>query len=137
MHTVGQRKPSPISFAASSTARTEGARFNDEIHRLPGGSDGFIPKGVCRFTTHDEANRQQQDCLDRAMARVALMLNACGETYDSLQQYAEVIDLDGIPVRTINPQGLLLTLQTRDKDIADRIVLEQAPAVLGAHPARP
>ena len=69
---------------------------------------------------------------------VDLMLNACGETYDSLQRYAEVIDLDGIPVRTVNLQGLLLTKQTsRDKDVADRIVLERALAVLNMPPETP
>jgi predicted nucleotidyltransferase len=69
---------------------------------------------------------------------VDLMLNACGETYDSLQKYAETVDLDGIPVRTVNLQGLLLTKQTaRDKDIADRIILERALAVLNAHPGKP
>ena len=58
---------------------------------------------------------------------VDIMLNACGETYESLKQYAEAIDLDGIPVRTINLEGLLLTKQTlRDKDVADRMVLERA-----------
>ena len=69
---------------------------------------------------------------------VDLMLNACGETYDSLQRYAEVIDLDGIPVRTVNLQGLLLTKQTsRDKDVADRMVLERALAVLNMPPETP
>jgi predicted nucleotidyltransferase len=58
---------------------------------------------------------------------VDIMLNACGETYETLKQYAETIDLDGLPLRTINLQGLLLTKQTtREKDIADRIVLERA-----------
>jgi predicted nucleotidyltransferase len=58
---------------------------------------------------------------------VDIMLNACGETYESLKQYAEIVDLDGIPVRTINLQGLLLTKQTtRDKDVSDRIILERA-----------
>lgn len=58
---------------------------------------------------------------------VDIMLNACGETYETLKQYAETIDLDGIPIRTINLEGLLLTKQTmRDKDVADRIILEQA-----------
>ncbi len=62
---------------------------------------------------------------------VDLMLNANGQTYDTLRQYAETVDLDGIPVRTINLEGLLLTKQTlREKDIADRIVLERALAVL-------
>lgn len=58
---------------------------------------------------------------------VDIMLNACGETYESLKQYVEIIDLDGIPVRTINLKGLLLTKQTtRDKDVSDRIILERA-----------
>lgn len=40
---------------------------------------------------------------------VDIMLNACGETYETLSQYAETVDLEGIPVRTINLKGLLLT----------------------------
>jgi hypothetical protein len=55
------------------------------------------------------------------------MLNACGETFDTLQQFAEIVDLDGLPIRTVNLEGLLRTKQTmRDKDVADRIVLERA-----------
>lgn len=58
---------------------------------------------------------------------VDIMLNACGETYETLKQFAQTIDLDGIPVRTVNLEGLLRTKQTmRDKDIADRVVLERA-----------
>ena len=72
MRTVGQRKPPSIELAASATALAQGARFNDAIHRLPSGSEGFIPKGVYHFKTHGEANRQQQECLARAMARIAL-----------------------------------------------------------------
>ncbi|MBI5752335.1 MAG: hypothetical protein HZA59_09355 [Hydrogenophilales bacterium] len=61
---------------------------------------------------------------------VDLRLNANGQTYDTLRHYAEIVDLDGIPVRTINLEGLLLTKQTlREKDISDRIVLERALAV--------
>lgn len=58
---------------------------------------------------------------------VDVMLNAGGETYESLRRYAETLDLDGIPVRTVNLEGLLRTKQTmRDKDVVDRIVLERA-----------
>ena len=54
---------------------------------------------------------------------VDILLSACGETYETLQQFAETIDLDGLPIRTINLEGLLRTKQTaRDKDIADLIV---------------
>lgn len=71
MRTVGHRQPPPISFAASATQLAAGARFNDEIHRLPSGSDSFIPKGVYRFKTHAEANRHQQECIAKGMASVA------------------------------------------------------------------
>lgn len=58
---------------------------------------------------------------------VDIMLNANSETYETLKQYAEIIDLDGLPVRTVNLEGLLRTKQTmREKDIADRAVLERA-----------
>ena len=58
---------------------------------------------------------------------VDIMLNACGETYQSLQPFAEIVDLDGLPIRTVNLAGLLRTKQTmRDKDVVDRIVLERA-----------
>jgi predicted nucleotidyltransferase len=58
---------------------------------------------------------------------VDIMFNANGQTYDTLRRYGETLDLDGIPVRTVNLEGLLLTKQTmRDKDIADRIVIERA-----------
>ena len=58
---------------------------------------------------------------------VDIMLNACGETYDTLKQYAVTVDLEGIPVRTVSLEGLLRTKQTmRDKDTADRHILERA-----------
>ncbi len=58
---------------------------------------------------------------------VDIMFNACGETYDTLKHYAETIEVDGVPVKTINLEGLLRTKQTvRDKDVSDRIILERA-----------
>jgi len=38
-----------------------------------------------------------------------LMFNACGETYASLLPHAVTIDLDGIPIRTLDLEGLLKT----------------------------
>lgn len=72
MRTIGYRKERPISFSASAALLAEGARFNDEIHRLPTGNATFIPKGVFRFKTHEEANRHQLDCLVEGMAQIAL-----------------------------------------------------------------
>lgn len=59
---------------------------------------------------------------------VDLMLNAGGETFDTLKELAEVVDLDGIPVRTVSLEGLLRTKlrSARGKDIDDRAHIEQA-----------
>jgi predicted nucleotidyltransferase len=58
---------------------------------------------------------------------VDLMFNACGETYETLLPHAITIDFDGVPVRTLNLEGLLKTKQTsRDKDKLDRLILERA-----------
>ena len=72
MRIIGHRKERPITFSASSALLAEGARFNDEIHRLPTGSTTFIPKGVFRFKTHEDANRHELDCLVEGMAQTAL-----------------------------------------------------------------
>lgn len=72
MRVVGHRKERPISFSASADLLAEGARYNDEMHGLPTGSDSFIPKGVYRFRTHEEANRHQLDCLVAGMVLTAL-----------------------------------------------------------------
>jgi predicted nucleotidyltransferase len=62
---------------------------------------------------------------------VDILLNANGLSYEALRQHAQTLDLDGVPVSTIDLEGLLLTKQTmREKDIADRIVIERALEVL-------
>jgi hypothetical protein len=72
MKTVGHRKTRPITFSASAAALIEGARFNDELHKLPSGGTSFIRKGLYRFKTHEEANRHAERCLAEGMARCAL-----------------------------------------------------------------
>lgn len=60
---------------------------------------------------------------------VDLVLSACGRTYENLLPYEETIVIDGIPVRTLNLEGLLKTKQaSRGKDAEDRALLEQAIA---------
>lgn len=62
---------------------------------------------------------------------VDLMLTAGGETYEALAPHAVTVDLDGVPVRTLDLPGLLKTKQSaRDKDAADRAVLERAIRIL-------
>ena len=72
MRIIGHRKERPITFSASALLLEEGARFNDEIHRLPTGNATFIPKGVFRFKSHEDANQQQLNWLIAGMAKVAM-----------------------------------------------------------------
>lgn len=78
--------------------------------------------------------------LDGEMIRVGdeivvdLMFNAAGQTYEALSAYQEIIEVDGIPIKTVSLKGLLLTKQTmRDKDAQDRLILEQAIQYLGQY----
>lgn len=65
---------------------------------------------------------------------VDLMFNAAGQTYESLLEYQETIDVDGIPIRTVSLEALLLTKQTvRDKDVQDRLILERSIQYMNDH----
>ena len=58
---------------------------------------------------------------------IDVMVNANGHSYESLRGHEQLLDLDGVPVHTLDLPGLLLTKQTaRDKDVGDRAVLERA-----------
>lgn len=72
MRIIGHRTESTISFSASAALLAEGSRFNDEIHRLPTGNRTFIPKGVYRFKSFEEANRHDLDCIVAGMVQIAL-----------------------------------------------------------------
>lgn len=72
MRTVGHRQEGPITFSASAEQLVAGARFNEEIHRLPTGHTTHIPKGVYRFKSLEDADRHQQDCLVDGMAKIGM-----------------------------------------------------------------
>ncbi|MBZ0123329.1 MAG: hypothetical protein K8F31_05530 [Roseovarius sp.] len=72
MRTIGRRSAPIITFSASARLLAEGARFNDEIHRLPTGDRTFIPKGIYRFRSFEESNRFDLDAIVEGMARTAL-----------------------------------------------------------------
>lgn len=58
---------------------------------------------------------------------VDLVFHTCGETYDSLKRFKTTIDLDGVPVHTVNLEGLLRTKQSdRERDVSDRRIIERA-----------
>lgn len=71
MRIVGHRKDHAITFSASGALLAEGARFNDEIHRLPTGGRTFIVKGVYRFKNFDDANQQDVESIAEGMAEIA------------------------------------------------------------------
>lgn len=72
MRVIGLRKERPITFAASGESLAEGARFNDEIHKLPSGGTTCIPKGVFRFKSHKEANEHWLTCVSNAVAKTTM-----------------------------------------------------------------
>jgi hypothetical protein len=62
---------------------------------------------------------------------IDIMPSVAGHSWDEMQQYIETIDLDGVPLRLLNLEGLLLTKQGhRPKDQMDASILRQALAIL-------
>ncbi|GAB3492866.1 hypothetical protein GCM10027399_12050 [Curvibacter fontanus] len=70
MKTVGQRREPELSRQASGSLLAEGARFSESIAWLAPST--FVPKGVYRYASHEEANRHALECLARGMARQAM-----------------------------------------------------------------
>ena len=116
-----QRATTDIDLLVRPTADS-GQRVKDALMMLP----DRAAKGLEPEWFEQDENIRIADAFV-----VDVMLNANGQTFDTLRKYAETIDLDGIPVQTVSLEGLLLTKQTmRDKDIADRAILERAIDVL-------
>ena len=62
---------------------------------------------------------------------VDIMPSVAGHSWEEMQQYIETIDLDGVPLRLLNLEGLLLTKQgERPKDRMDASILRQALTIL-------
>ena len=62
---------------------------------------------------------------------VDIMPSVAGHSWDEMQPYIETIHLDGVPLRVLNLEGLLLTKQgNRPKDQMDASILRQALAIL-------
>jgi predicted nucleotidyltransferase len=112
-----QRATTDIDLVVPATSQA-GQRTKDALMLLPDGAAKDIEP---RWFEEGENIRVADAFV------VDIMLNANGQTYETLSQYAETIELDGIPVMTISLEGLLLTKKTmRDKDAADRIIIERA-----------
>lgn len=56
-----------------------------------------------------------------------LLFSPCAQTCEMLKPYEQVADLDGVQVRTVSLEGLLLTkLSQRPRDIQDSLILRRA-----------
>lgn len=71
MRTVGSRKIRPVHVHATGDLLRQGALFNDEIHLLPTGNTTYFPKGVYRYTSHEEANKHWIECIVKGIAQHA------------------------------------------------------------------
>ncbi|MEW5775068.1 MAG: hypothetical protein AB1916_16235 [Thermodesulfobacteriota bacterium] len=71
MKTVGQRREPTISELGPAESLQAGARLVEAARQLPGGDSTFIPKGVYRFKTLEDADRHRDACLAQGMARLA------------------------------------------------------------------
>lgn len=60
-----------MAFSASADLLVASARINACLHRFPGAGSTFIPKGLYRFRSHEEANEHRLECLARGMAWLA------------------------------------------------------------------
>ena len=121
-----QRATTDIDLLVAATAES-GRRVKDALMVLP----DRAAKDIEPAWFEEGENIRVADAFV-----VDIMLNANGQTFDTLSKYAQSIDLDGVAVKTVKLEGLLLTKQTmRDKDIADRIIIERALDVLRARSA--
>lgn len=66
--TVGRRQDPSLSFSATTENLRAGARFNEELQRLPTGRATGVPKGVYRFSDHADAEAHRLQCIARVMA---------------------------------------------------------------------
>lgn len=72
MKIVGKRQEAEIFPNASAESLRRAAKFNEMLQStMPNGALGYIPKGVYRFFSNQEANEQQEACLIAHLVRIA------------------------------------------------------------------
>jgi Nucleotidyl transferase AbiEii toxin, Type IV TA system len=95
-----------------------------------------LPDGACReLAGQDDLFQREGEYAIRINDEftIDIMPAACGHNYAELAPHIEERDLDGIKVPVLGLAGLLLTKEgMRDKDRADRRVIEEALAALKA-----
>lgn len=71
MRQVGTKTESKPQILASGSGIAASAELGKTISQLAGGSS-FVPKGLYRFKTHEEAAARNSDWLARGMAKIVL-----------------------------------------------------------------
>jgi len=93
-----------------------------------------LPDGACReLAGQDELFQQEGEYAVRINDEftIDVMPSACGHRFAELEPFIEERSLDGVRLPILGLQGLLLTKEgMREKDRADRRVIEQALAAL-------
>jgi len=116
-----QRATTDIDLMVASTVEA-GSRMKAALMVLP---DQAAKDLEPEWFTEGEYIRVGDDII------VDIMLNANGQTYDTLKHYAQIVEVEGVPIRTVSLDGLLLTKRTmRDKDRMDCVVIERALALV-------
>lgn len=116
-----QRATTDIDVLVSATAET-GARMKAALM--------ILPDQVARELEPEWFEEGENIRVADAFI-VDIMLNANGQTYDILKKYAQTFEVDGVHIRTLSLEGLLITKRTsREKDRQDCIVIERAIGAL-------
>lgn len=71
MRQVGKRREAEVVEVATEDHLLAGASFIESISSLAGGSS-FVPKGLYRFKSHDQAQAMNDKWLAIGMARIAM-----------------------------------------------------------------
>lgn len=109
-------------------ARENTARWIAALSRLPDG-------GCKELAGHEQLFQSEGEYAVRINDEftIDVMPAACGHRFQELASFIEERDLDGVKLPLLGLAGLLLTKEgMREKDRADRRVIEQALAALAA-----
>jgi hypothetical protein len=105
-------------------ARENTARWIRALSKLPDGAAKELVGQEDLFQREGEYAVRVNDVFT-----IDVMPSACGHRWDELQSYIERREIDGVSVKVLGIEGLILTKQgMRDRDRADLRVLEAALA---------
>jgi hypothetical protein len=103
-------------------SRENTRRWIEALSKLPDGAAKELTGQEDLFEREGEYAVRVNDAFT-----VDVMPSACGHRWDELKQHIENREVDGVSIRVLGIEGLILTKQgMRERDRADLRVLEQA-----------